>query len=312
MSNLTMPLMVYWDVCSVDGPDAHRTPGASDAGPDLIDKICRDLVSSGIFILNLQECGTELSETTRNILRNLKNSPIQVLFTLHGAAMEQVAEILPVSRLKRLLFRVESLDELKSLSGAFPHYSRYTALGLSIAIHEDNLAAVPPILEFCLGNEDLKGGVHEVQIARAGVAGGIFTSRMIKNPEAIKELAREISRLPVEKLNILIHDPFLWPVFARGKQQNVEGCNAAQTMLYIRPDLEVTPCPIVPLSLGDLRRMNLREIFSSEEKRRFREMLSNKPPDCSRCPEVNVCRGGCRGRALVLLGSLDQKDPACG
>ncbi|MDA8171192.1 MAG: SPASM domain-containing protein [Nitrospiraceae bacterium] len=299
MNNLSAPLMLYWDVAASDG--ASR--------PDLADKISRDIASSGIFILNLEDAGGRMSAATESILTQLKNSAVQIVLTVGGEkALDAPAmELLAASRLKRLLFRVGSLDELRSLSKSLPDYGRHAALGVSFALNGENLEEAPAVIEFCLANEHLKAGVHEIPIARANGDKKIF----VPGPEVIKKLAGETSKIPLEKLNILVHDPFLWPVFARGKSPNAEGCHAAQTMLYIRPDFEVTPCPIMPWALGDLRRMGLREIFSSAKKRQVREMLDATPGACLGCREADTCQGGCRGRAFALSGSLDEKDPAC-
>ncbi len=302
-NNLSAPLMLYWDL-------AGDVPSGSDfTGPDLIGRICGDIAASGIFVLNLTDLNAGICASTRTILGGLKDSAVQVVLTVRGDCPPAgpAMDLLAASRLKRLLLRVESLEGLKSLSENLPDYRRRAAIGLSFALNGDNLADVPAVIEFCLGNEHLSTGVHELPIARAAGAGKIF----VPSPEVIKRLSADTSGLPAEKLNILVHDPFLWSVFARGKSPNAEGCHAAQTMLYIRPDLEVTPCPIMPMGMGDLRRTDLRAIFSSAKKRQLREMLDASPADCRGCREVNACQGGCRGRALALLGSLDKKDPAC-
>jgi GeoRSP system SPASM domain protein len=82
-------------------------------------------------------------------------------------------------------------------------------------------------------------------------------------------------------------------------------------MIYISGDLDVTPCPIMPYSMGNLSGTSLHEICSSEKRRQVRVELSKTPQECVSCNIAAKCRGGCRGRTYVLFSKFSKKDPAC-
>jgi len=85
------------------------------------------------------------------------------------------------------------------------------------------------------------------------------------------------------------------------------GCIAGRSYCRITPSGEVTPCPYLPLGLGNIRDRPLKEIWhASEVLQRLRD------PDalegrCGRCEYRGIC-GGCRARAYGLTGGI----AACG
>jgi GeoRSP system SPASM domain protein len=82
-------------------------------------------------------------------------------------------------------------------------------------------------------------------------------------------------------------------------------------MLYISPGFDVYPCPMLPVKLGNILDRPLKEIIRSDEKKGLRRDILKRPSVCVSCGETDACKGGCRGRAYVMTGSLEQPDPAC-
>jgi radical SAM protein with 4Fe4S-binding SPASM domain len=88
------------------------------------------------------------------------------------------------------------------------------------------------------------------------------------------------------------------------------GCPAAWSYARIGPRGEVTPCPYMPLEAGSLEQQTLREIWEGSPlllRLRDRQGLQGK---CGRCSYRDSC-GGCRARALAVLGDAMAEDPAC-
>lgn len=107
------------------------------------------------------------------------------------------------------------------------------------------------------------------------------------------------------------------PAYAKWKDilnLRLHYCAAAQYALKITSGGRVSACICQdsdPFIIGDLRRESLDDIWASEKAREFRALFL-KIPECSRCPESAVCRGGCRNNAS-LFGSngLLSLDPYC-
>ena len=102
------------------------------------------------------------------------------------------------------------------------------------------------------------------------------------------------------KLNV---KPSCAPQFMRvAKEQGVDmsrwvrGCMAGLYYCRIYPSGEVTPCPYMPVSLGNIRKRSFKDIwFNSEVFKALRDFDRLKGK-CGLCEYRDVC-GGCRARA---------------
>jgi radical SAM protein with 4Fe4S-binding SPASM domain len=89
------------------------------------------------------------------------------------------------------------------------------------------------------------------------------------------------------------------------------GCPAATHYCRITPKGDLTPCPYMPLSGGNLREKSFAEIWRHAplmQELRNRELLQGR---CGGCELQNIC-GGCRARAYAQTGSYLGEDPSCG
>lgn len=88
------------------------------------------------------------------------------------------------------------------------------------------------------------------------------------------------------------------------------GCPAATHYCRIDPRGEVTPCPYIPSSGGNLSARTFAEIWRNSEpfqQLRKRERLQGR---CGACEFQSLC-SGCRARGLAGQGDLMAEDPFC-
>ncbi|MCB1502149.1 MAG: radical SAM protein [Bauldia sp.] len=87
------------------------------------------------------------------------------------------------------------------------------------------------------------------------------------------------------------------------------GCQAGISIGSITADGDVTPCVMFPLSLGNLNRMTLREIWASSK---LVDVLHrrNVSGACGKCDFKWQC-GGCRAAAWAVHGDILAEDPYC-
>jgi len=86
-------------------------------------------------------------------------------------------------------------------------------------------------------------------------------------------------------------------------------CPAGKYYCRITPDGEVTPCPYMPVSAGNLRRVGFAELW--ERGRVFTDLREPRLGGrCGAC-EFSVICGGCRCRAYAATGDYLAEDPAC-
>jgi radical SAM protein with 4Fe4S-binding SPASM domain len=82
--------------------------------------------------------------------------------------------------------------------------------------------------------------------------------------------------------------------------------NPERSLFAIDPMGNLKVCTHSPIKLGNL----LDEPFERLLEHEFLDgFIETVPPFCSDCPDVGVCRGGCRSSAHLCYGSLDSEDP---
>ncbi len=82
-------------------------------------------------------------------------------------------------------------------------------------------------------------------------------------------------------------------------RQWIRGCLAGLHYCRVYPNGDITPCPYLPLKLGNIREQSFSEIwFGSEVFKNLRDPTALKGK-CGACEHRNLC-GGCRARAYGL------------
>ncbi len=87
-------------------------------------------------------------------------------------------------------------------------------------------------------------------------------------------------------------------------------CPAGKHYCRITPTADVTPCPYMPVSAGNLREVRFPDIWRGA--RVFEDLREPKLGGrCGACEFSKIC-GGCRCRAYATHGDYLAEDPACG
>ncbi|HDO26449.1 MAG TPA: SPASM domain-containing protein [Nitrospirae bacterium] len=289
---LISPFIIYWDI----------SPSHSDE--KITEQICSDLVSTKVFVLNLRNDSSSFNPGTPEILNRLKKTDIRTILTVKSSFFDSPDNSLLGYNLKRVYAEADSLENLGSDINSIKNAMKQGyPIGVSFDIRKNNWNDIPSVISLCFENN-----IEHIEFPIPRVNGNEL---FCPGPDEIKWLKKNIKRRHVKKVKLSIHDPFLWELFFKKTDPNAEGCNGAKTMVYISEHLDVMPCSLLPVSMGNLKNMTLKDIFSSDDRKNIRQQLSKPPTECAKCKEVDQCIGGCRGRAYVLLGTLDKPDPAC-
>jgi GeoRSP system SPASM domain protein len=284
---LASPITVYWDFV-INEPDS-----------EVLQKTCSDILAARPLMLQLFDPSPRLSAGAISALERLRGSSLAVTLTVPVDCLallgDEAARALGV---KELLITIEDSDDLKNIS-------TQPSVGISCPVSRSNWRNLP----------DIVAGCREYGITRLVLPmQRLYTENipfLLTGDEQL-ELEQSLAATGgTSDLKLTIHDPFLWRAFNPGVPFPQGGCQAANTMIAISTDKGVYPCPTLPVRLGDLAGESLLEILASPRKKDFRRSLLLYPEACQSCAEIHVCKGGCRGRSLVMNDSLDEIDEAC-
>ena len=286
--NLINPFIIYWDV----------NPSASD---DDILRICNELVEAKIFVLDLRDLSSPLSNAANKILGRLEKEQVRIKLNVNKDILGEPAERL---RGVQVFIQFERLEQFRSsLDDVLRLINQGYSIGVSFDLDEINFSDLPNFISLCID--------YNIENIRIPIQRADDKKIFYPDAESAGRTSADLNKLDMEKLNLSIHDPFLWKLLHKEDNPNEDRCNGAKTMMYISKDLDVTPCPVMPFLLGNLHEMSMKEIISSEKRRRVREELAMSPGECVPCNVADKCKGGCRGRTYVLFRIFDKKDPAC-
>jgi GeoRSP system SPASM domain protein len=295
---LSTPITVYWDLPSCP----------SDI--EYLKRVSRDIIALRPLMLQLSTADFQQEGFFPLLAEAFNATQIHVSITMPVVSLACWEwSLFADFKLKEVLFSSESFSEIQrfetQLDGLSGHAPVGTVPGLSFAVTRESWQNLPSVVEFC---------------RTSGLKRLVLPMQRLYNNEAPISISREeqmdlqyalAAAGGTQGIDLTIHDPFLWKAFNPGVPFPQGGCQAANTMIAISGDGAVYPCPSLPVKLGTIGDMTLKEIVASSVKRGFRRKLLEKPSDCCECSEFGECRGGCRGRAYVQQGSLDGLDSAC-
>lgn len=149
---------------------------------------------------------------------------------------------------------------------------------------------------------------------------GTVSSEMEVSVNEYKNLLNNVYRLQ-KHLNLLIKPtcaPQYWAYLAKegnpftSKFLKVypRGCIAGASYAYINPLGEVTPCPYLPVTVGNVREKSFSDIWRNSTILRELRDRNNLKGRCCECMYREIC-GGCRARSYAHYKDYLESDPAC-
>jgi GeoRSP system SPASM domain protein len=289
-TELKTPFRIYWDLPA----------GAADAGHMAI---AEQLIAQQILSVDLTapaDCSHWLPLIER---LSMVQMALSVTIPLGSFSPALLSSLLQCS-VKNLNLAIETSADLVCFDGDAFRGAGKTVMGMSVAVTAENYRQLSHLYAFCIDQ-----GFSLVLPMQRLVPGGNYFAL---NREERQILADSISGMSKPgKMQVTVHDPFLWRIFFPTLDFPEGRCQAANTMLFITAEGNVLPCPSLPVTLGNFREMSLAAIVKSEKKRNLRERLLQAPDGCVACASLASCFGGCRGRAYVAGGSWDGSDPGC-
>jgi len=86
-------------------------------------------------------------------------------------------------------------------------------------------------------------------------------------------------------------------------KHRARGCIAGLSYCRIYPTGEVTPCPYLPIKLGNIREKSFKDIWLNSEILKNLRDFNKLKGKCGICEYRDTC-GGCRARAYGLTSNF--------
>jgi AdoMet-dependent heme synthase len=309
--NLTYRCNLYCAHCYNDAGGAGEAPELStDEAEQLIDQIAD--VGSPILVLSGGE--PLMRDDLLEIVRHGRARGLRMALGTNGTLIDDaVADDLRRAGITKAAISLDSADpgvhdRFRGCPGAWARAMEGIRAcrdaGIGVQLHTTVTSENCHDLEtiFTLG-EDL--GIRDFQVFFLVPTG---RGRNLKDvsPQTYEALLRRIlKRIAASDLAIR---PTCAPQFMRiaaqmgiRKEGWTQGCIAGRGYCRITPDGEVTPCPYLPLGVGNIRDTPFGEIWSGSPVLRALRDPNALQGKCGRCEYRGIC-GGCRARAYGLAG----------
>jgi len=90
----------------------------------------------------------------------------------------------------------------------------------------------------------------------------------------------------------------------------ITGCESGIYIIHVKPNGEVTPCPLNPKVIGNVKKQDIKQIWLlSPVLNKYRNVKRFKD-NCGKCVYNNIC-GGCRAKVYLYKNSYTGSDPTC-
>ncbi len=242
----------------------------------------------------------------------------------------EVARKLKEAGLREAIISIDGMEEVhdsirgkgtfkKSLEGAKNCKDAGLSLVIDPCLMRENVDELPAILNLCekLGARQCRI-FHFVEMGRGGTDRAGSALNFSDYAQNLYDLHDE--QVKRQDLEICTTQGCqYWVVLKRADENGdyvpdfyyneAPGCRAGIELLSIKPNGDVVPCPLLPVTIGNVRNQTLDEMMRSEIVRHLKDR--DVKGRCARCSHMDLC-GGCRVRAYIASGDYLGEDPLCG
>lgn len=192
----------------------------------------------------------------------------------------------------------ETIQGLKSLREQFPNL----VIGLKTTVLPLNVGQLEDIVSYANANN-----LFTI------ISPCIITDARYLNPEKAQELVfmpEDIQKM----IAFYESEAFRWSYHAHTviqglkKEETKKPCSCGFNYFFVRSNGQLFLCPLINMSIGNIKETSLKELFNSEKAFNFRKKIG-KFPECQRCTEPGLERYALPYEGLAYLSLLFKLGP---
>ncbi|PKP56844.1 hypothetical protein CVT91_12080 [Candidatus Atribacteria bacterium HGW-Atribacteria-1] len=326
------PLTITWDITSVCNANCIMCYSSSSSekaignelNTDEALRLVDEIADMNVFSLSLSGGEPTLRRDLEIIIKRATDLGIGVSTGSNGISVDRERLLkLKDNGLKIFVVSIHGVnakthDFIRGIQGSFEKAINTIKIaneiglstGISTTLMKYNYKELPAILELAL---ELKVSFHSTSLFVATGRGNLqqdlspkeyqdfFKFWKLKRDELYGRITLETHH---ETLYFLLDPSFL--------KDNIGhmGCLAGYSIMRITPDGYVTPCNLLPIVAGNVRKQKLKDIWKNAkifQDLRNRKLLKGK---CGLCEYKYIC-GGCRSTAYAYYKDILAEDPRC-
>lgn len=326
---LTTPLYVVWET-TLDC-NARCIHCYSDAifgrGPmywsleesiDLIDQ----LADAGIIIIAFSGGEFLLRDDWELLTRYAVDRGMQVTFATNGLRVsEGVARKIKELGVANVSVSLDGATaEVHDAIRQIPHIFERACEAVRLLADADVRVTVnyTPMRTNLAQAEDLIALAYELGAEKVNLTEYVYTTRggidLMPLPSELGALMQRWTRAAIEwkgRIEVDWHDCRVSLILPGAEADPYKGCGAGYTHCRITVDHDVTPCVVLPVSVGNLREKRFADIWrTAPELHRIRDRANIRGGNCASCEHLDRC-GGCRAASFARYGDAYLGDPTC-
>lgn len=307
--------------CYINAGAQPRGELTTAEGRDLLQQVA----DAGTTILILSGGEPLLREDIFDLARFGTRIGLRMAMGTSGVCIsDSVAAAIHDSGIRKVAISLDSVhpekhDRFRGYPGAFDKAvqgiehcrNHQVPVQLNIMVYRDNYGEIRDIIHFGKNRD-----IQDIQLFFLVPTGRGSTISDI-TPDMYEQMVREVLILSADE-GLTIR-PTCAPQFMRiarelgiVRKEWKRGCIAGRSYCRIDPTGEVTPCPYLPVTVGNIRETAFRELWEHSEILAMLRDTSLLEGKCGRCEYAELC-GGCRARAYgisrlrpYVCGDLDR------
>lgn len=316
------PVFVRWEItdqCNLHCLHCYRNCSKETGAHinfDIASMVIKDLSKAKVMTLAITGGEPMLHPLLIKIIQHAKDSGIPFVgletngMLLNRANASILANLLFFIQLSVYGGKSNSHDRITQEKGSFTKLIELMELLLSFGIHtsfnyvfhSENLEEIPMFLRM------IPKDIIAVKLTPLDPIGRGKSLSFLVSPKNIKHVMDNMNIYRNIFPNVGMHLPYLKPE----QELLINSCHAGTVNCHINRALNIYPCEKLPITVGNLRKNSISEIWSSSIKLHdIRQAQMDASKECVGCNSFSFCRGGCRANAYRKRKNILDLDMDC-